>query len=236
MQRQRKAWAKSEAEPDNVKSRLKASYDAVAYTYADRFTEADDPIRLGYIDLLVSRLRTNGRKEATFLELGCGAGVPATRHLLKVNNPVIHVTGNDLSTTQLSLARENLAEHKDRLTLLEGDMMALSFPEQTFDAVTGFYSIIHLPRKEQTQLIRKIATWLKPNGLLLANFAVEESEGGVEERWLNHDEGWMYWSAWGETGSVKMLEDAGFEILVRETKQNEGDANFVWLLAKKYDK
>ncbi|KAF1346439.1 S-adenosyl-L-methionine-dependent methyltransferase [Lizonia empirigonia] len=200
-----------------MKSRLKASYDAVAHACAENFTEADNPTRLNYVDFLIFQLKANGQKEATFLELGCGAGVPATRHLL-----------------QLSLARENLAEYKDRLTLVDGDMMALSFPGQTFDAVTGFYSIIHLPRIEQTQLISKIATWLKPNGLLLAKFAVEESEGNVEERWLDHDKGWMYWSAWGEKGSVKKLEDAGFEILVRETKQNEEDANFVWLLAKKY--
>ncbi|KAF2628872.1 S-adenosyl-L-methionine-dependent methyltransferase [Macroventuria anomochaeta] len=219
--------------PDNVKARLKSSYDAIADTYNANFTKPDDPVRLHYLNLLLSRLKANNDYSASVLELGCGAGVPATKHLLEVERPVIHVTGNDLSTSQLDLARKNLAEYDDHLTLVEGDMMALSFPEQTLDAVTGFYSIIHLPREEQTQLVRNIGSWLKPDGLLLANFAVDDSDGHVEEQWLGEDKGWMYWSAFGEEGSVKMLEDAGLEILVRETKQVEGDANFVWLLAKK---
>ncbi|KAH6622484.1 hypothetical protein C7974DRAFT_398378 [Boeremia exigua] len=112
-------------------------------------------------------------------------------------------------------------------------MMTLSFRDQSFDAVTGFYSIIHLPREEQTQLVNQIVRWLKPGGLFLANFAAEQSESTVLENWLNEDKGWMYWSSWGEAGSVKMLEDAGLGVLFRETKQVTRDANFVWLLAEK---
>ncbi|KZM22949.1 methyltransferase [Ascochyta rabiei] len=219
--------------PEDMKSRLKSSYDAMADTYADNFTQPDDPVRLQYLGLLLSHLKTKENYTASVLELGCGAGIPATKRLLETEELLIHVTGNDLSTAQLDLARTHLAGYQDRLTLVEGDMMALSFSDHTFDAVTGFYSIIHLPREEQTQLVRKIARWLKPGGFLLANFAVEESEGNTAERWLGHEEGWMYWSAWGEEGSVKMFEAAGLEILMRETKQVEGDANFVWVLAKR---
>ncbi len=219
--------------PDNLKARLKSAYDAIADTYNAELTNPNDPVRLTYLNLLLSQLQVNAQQDAKVLELGCGAGVPATKHLLGVEKPMIHVTGNDLSTSQLELARKNLAQFGDRVDLIEGDMLALDFSAQTFDAVTGFYSIIHLPREEQTQLIRKIATWLKPEGLLLANFAVEESKVVIEEQWLGEDKGWMHWSSWGEEGSVKMLEDAGFEVLFRETKQVEGDANFVWLLARK---
>ncbi|KAF3049540.1 hypothetical protein E8E11_000975 [Didymella keratinophila] len=192
----------------------------------------DDPVRINYLDILLLHLKSYSGSIVKILELGCGAGVPATKHLLDVKEPVIHVTGNDLSTSQLDLARKNLSGYEDRLALVEGDMLALSFPDCSFDAVTGFYSIIHLPREEQSQLVRKIAAWLRPGGLLLANFAVDESRATIMERWLNEEKGWMYWSSWGEAGSVKMLEDAGLEILFRETKLITGDANFVWLLAK----
>jgi SAM-dependent methyltransferase len=221
--------------PDDLKARLKSSYDAIADTYNANFTKPDDPVRLHYLGLLLSQLSNNVEDTASVLELGCGAGVPATKHLLEFKNPVIQVTGNDLSTSQLDLARKNLAEYSDRLILIEGDMTTLSFPNRTFDAVAGFYSVIHLPREEQTQLVRNIATWLKPDGLLLANFAVDVSSKIVEENWLGKDKGWMYWSSWGEEGSLKMLKDAGFRILFRETKQVEGDANFVWLLAERTD-
>lgn len=218
-----------------MKVRLKDAYDAIADTYNAVFTKPDDPVRLYYLDLLISRLNRGSEDAVKVLELGCGAGVPATKHLLNNREPVIHVTGNDLSTSQLDLARKNLSEYEDHLTLVEGDMMALSFPDACFDAVTGFYSIIHLPREEQTQLVDKIARWLKPGGLLLANFAVDESKATIMERWLDEEKGWMYWSSWGEAGSVKMLEDAGLGILMKEKKQITGDANFVWLLAKQKD-
>lgn len=219
--------------PEDMKARLKSSYDAIADTYNAKLTTPDDPVRLNYLNLLLSQIQNTSLEKATILELGCGSGVPATKHLLDVGKPVIHVIGNDLSTSQLNLARKNLVGYGNRLTLVEGDMLGLTFPDQTFDAVTGFYSIIHLPREEQTKLVQKLAVWLKPDGLLLANFAVDESEVIVAENWLGEDKGWMHWSSWGEEGSVRMLENAGFDILFRERKQVDGDANFVWLLAKK---
>ena len=215
-----------------MKVRLKDAYDAIANKYNAVFTKPDDPVRIKYIDILLPHLKSAAGGTAKILELGCGAGVPATKHLLDVKEPVIHVTGNDLSISQLDLARKNLSRYEDRLALVEGDMLTLSFPDRSFDAVTGFYSIIHLPREEQSQLVHKIAAWLKPGGLLLANFAVDESKAIIMEKWLDEEKGWMYWSSWGEAGSVKMLEDAGLEVLFRETKQITGDANFVWLLAK----
>jgi methylase of polypeptide subunit release factors len=123
-----------------MKARLKTSYDAVADTYNAEFTTPNDPVRLHYLNLLLSHLSADGQQTASVLELGCGAGVPATRHLLEVEKPVIHVTGNDLSTAQLDLARKNLAGYEDRLTLVEGDMLGLGFKGEAFDAVTGFYS------------------------------------------------------------------------------------------------
>lgn len=112
-------------------------------------------------------------------------------------------------------------------------MLSLSFPPETFDAVTGFYSIIHLPRDEQTLLMAKIAQWLKPGGYLLANFSVAAMAAQVEDQWLGHDKGWMFWSGWGEEKSVEMVERAGLKVEVREVKQAEGDAVFVWVLARK---
>ena len=215
-----------------MKVRLKDAYDAIADKYNAVFTKPDDPVRINYLDILLSHLKPDAEGPVKVLELGCGAGVPATKHLLDVKEPAIRVTGNDLSTSQLELARRNLAGYENRLTLVEGDMLALSFPDRSFDAVTGFYSIIHLPREEQTQLVQNIAGWLKPGGLLLANFAVQDSKAVIMEKWLDEEKGWMYWSSWGEAGSVRMLEGAGLEIIFRETKQITGDANFVWLLAQ----
>jgi SAM-dependent methyltransferase len=47
-------------------------------------------------------------------------------------------------------------------------MITLSFPVASFDAVAAFYSLIHVPRDEQAGLLRAIAVWLQPGGLLIA--------------------------------------------------------------------
>lgn len=153
--------------------------------------------------------------------------------------PPLHVTANDFSPVQLRMAREHLStwlnpeDGTARLSLVEGDMAALSFPSASFDAVLGFYSLIHLPRDEQTALMGKIAGWLKPGGLFLANFAQQEAENMEEPRWLGEEKGWAYWSGWGEEGSVRMVEEAGFEVVKREVSINHQDANFVWIIARK---
>jgi ubiquinone/menaquinone biosynthesis C-methylase UbiE len=167
------------------------------------------------------------------LELGCGAGIPATKFMLQNKELEFHVTGNDLSTTQLNHARSNLAAFENRLTLVDGDMISLDFPKSSFDAVTGFYSIIHLPRQEQTQMMRKIFMWLKPGGLFLANFSAEELPNMEVNNWMDHEKGYMFWSGWGTEGTLKMIEEVGLETLMKETHQPVGDANFLWVLAKK---
>jgi ubiquinone/menaquinone biosynthesis C-methylase UbiE len=217
--------------PENLKARVKESYDATAKEYAARFTKADDPVRLGYLRRLVQLLQD--KDTAKMLELGCGAGIPATRFVLQNEKPIIHVTGNDISAGQLDLARSNLADYEDRLDLLEGDMLALAFPDSTFDVVTGFYSIIHLPREEQTQIMHKIFRWLKPGGLFLANFGVEELPTFEQDRWLDHEKGWMFWSGWGGDASLKMVKDVGLDVLLQEKQQDQGDAEFMWVLASK---
>jgi ubiquinone/menaquinone biosynthesis C-methylase UbiE len=219
--------------PDNLKARMKESYDAIAEQYASKFTKADDPVRLNYIRHLFKHVKASGKGVVNVLELGCGSGIPATKFMLRNDQPTFHVIGNDISSAQLDYARSNLAEFGGRVTLVEGDMLSLEFPDATFDAVTGFYSVIHLPREEQTQLMRKIAAWLKPDGLFLANFGVEERATIEDDRWLAHEKGWMFWSGWGKEGSLKMVEEAGLQVLLKEVLEDVGDATFLWVLAKK---
>ncbi|KAF2021009.1 methyltransferase domain-containing protein [Aaosphaeria arxii CBS 175.79] len=218
--------------PEDLKARMKESYDAIATEYNSRFVRDDDAIRLDYLERLFQRLRENGKQDATVLELGCGAGIPGTRTLLENKSPSFSVTANDLSTTQIDLAKKNLEAYSERLTLVQGDMLQLSFEDGSLDAVVGFYSIIHLPREEQTVLLHKIAKWLKPDGFLLANFSKEELPVAIDENWLKQEKGWVFWSGWGSEKTLKIVEDAGFEVLIKEVKQDVKDAAFLWILAK----
>ncbi|RKU47245.1 hypothetical protein DL546_008767 [Coniochaeta pulveracea] len=212
--------------PADLKARLKASYDVISPAY-NAWTVDHSPLRLEYLDKLFALL-PDPADPINVLELGCGAGVPVTERLLA--DPRFHVTANDISTTQLATAKQHLGS--DRVTWLECDMMALTFSENSFDVVLGFYSLIHLPREEQDVLLERIWTWLKPGGHILLTFAAEDMEGVVMEKWLA-DEGWMFWSGWGKDKTLDKVNEVGFEVLVGEVKREHVDAQFLWVIGKK---
>jgi len=218
---------------EDLKLRLKDSYDIIAPTYND-WTIQQSGFRIEYLEKLLEKLLTlkplSGQMSLV-LELGCGCGLPVTDRLLTTAD--VFVTANDLSTTQIKLAKESLAKHgTDRVTFVEGDMMGLEFSEGSFDAIVGMYSIIHLPRDEQTEMIRRIAKWLKPGGLMLVNFSAEDMPEAIMDNWL-HDKGWMYWSGWGTEGTLARIKEAGLEIILQDEINDLVDAKFLWVLAKK---
>ena len=230
----------SDNPPTDLKSRLKASYDAIAPKY-NEWTIPHSTTRLRYLDQLLEHLPTGASSSSppapvSVLELGCGSGIPVTQKLL--SHPNFSVTANDLSSAQIALARARLLAdtpspaHR-RLTLLEGDMLALDFAPASFDAVVGMYSIIHLPRAEQVEMLRKIVAWLKPGGSALANFAAEEEMGKEIRSWLGDEKGWIFWSGWGSEGTVNLVREVGLEVVLQETTADVGDAKFLWILARK---
>lgn len=218
--------------PPDLKSRLKASYDAIAPRY-NAWTTPHSATRLRYLAQLLPHLPAFP-SPAAVLELGCGNGVPVTQTLL-AHHAAVTVTANDLSTAQVALARANLLQAGDnRVTLVEGDMLDMDVAEASLDAVVAMYSVIHLPRDEQVVMLGRIARWLKPGGWLLANFGAREEVGSEARHWLGEDEGWMFWSGWGVEGTVGKVREAGLEVVVQETEVDVVDGQtFLWILARK---
>jgi ubiquinone/menaquinone biosynthesis C-methylase UbiE len=217
--------------PEDIKQRLKASYDAMAPVYND-WTQKHTPLRLEQLDELYAHMPDLLDKPVHVLELGCGAGVPTLETLLK-RNPSLHAIANDLSNTQIALAKENLSplQASSRVGFVSGDMTQLSVEDGSLAAVVAFYSIIHLPRTEQRGMVHRIAAWLQPGGCMLANFSAVDMPGAVMEKWLD-DKGWMYWSGYAEDEMAKAIEGAGLKIERREVK-GDGEESFLWVIARK---
>ncbi len=83
---------------------------------------------------------------AACLEIGCGAGDMA-RRIVDGLRPARYV-GTDLDPRQLEAARKHLAAVypgglPPALELRAADMLALPFPDASFDAVFAFYSLHH---------------------------------------------------------------------------------------------
>ncbi len=196
---------------------VESGYDRIARQYLAT-KDADDPVTLEALALLVQGLAPAAR----VLDLGCGAGVPVTRWLAAR----FRVTGVDLSTRQLELARECVPD----AAFVKADMTVVQFRPQSFDAVVSCHAIIHVPRGEQPLLVRQIFRWLKPRGRFLANWALRYGEG-VEADW----EGWgapMWWSHQDRATNLSMLREAGFAILEAE-EQTSGGETWLWVLAQR---
>ncbi len=115
--------------------------------------------------------------------------------------------GVDFSREQLRLATRNAPD----ASLAQGDMTNLPFRDGTFDAVTAYHSLIHVPMDEHRAAIEEFARVLCPDGRLLV------SEGPGE--WSGENPNWlesgveMQWDIAGADATRKQLRDAGFDVL-----------------------
>ena len=96
-----------------------------------------------------------------------------------------------------------------------------------------YYALFHVPRDQQPQRLRDIACWLKPGGWLVATMGTQSSIGDVEDDWLGAP---MYWSSYDAESNVRLVEEAGLEIVEsqEETEEEHGQPiSFLWIVAKK---
>jgi SAM-dependent methyltransferase len=196
-------------------------YDEVAQRYLEWSPLRPSGPRRAYLQRALDLVPAGAR----VLELGCGAGVPMTAALAEGR----HMTGVDISATQVELARRNVPT----ATFLHADMTALAFEPEAFDAVVAFYSLTHVPRDDVPPLLARIRDWLRPGGTFLASFGVEDDPGTIEEGWLGVD---MYFSHFSARASLRLLADAGLVVEHSETRtepEDRHDARFLWVVARR---
>jgi len=175
---------------------VRRGYDEISRAYRgddgeDSAASAEDASRYaGWAAELAGLLPAGAR----VLDLGCGAGVPFTRQLTDLG---LQVIGADFSRAQLARARRLVPAAR----LIQADMAALGFAPASLDAVVSLYALIHLPLADQRPLLRRIGTWLRPGGLLLAITGAQAWTGtddfhGADMFWAHADtESYLGWLA-----------------------------------------
>jgi len=162
---------------------VRRGYDAISLAYrsddgAAAPGSAEDVSRYaGWVGELAGLLRPGAR----VLDLGCGAGIPATREL---TGHGLQVIGVDFSAVQLRRARRLVPAAR----LVQADMTALHLESASLDAVVSFYALIHLPLADQRTRFPRLRGWLRPGGYLLAIVGAEPWTGtgpylGAEMFW-----------------------------------------------------
>ena len=190
---------------DKSKPDIQTSYDRVAEQYASEYFEElkRKPFDCQLLDEFAKSVKGNGE----VCELGCGPGQVA-RYL---KDRGVDMCGVDLSPEMVRVA----ARLNPDIRFAQGDMLSLSFADNSLAATVLFYSIIHLRRPDVVRALKEVNRVLTPGGKLFLTF-----HGGAGE--LHRDE----W--YGETVSIDVclfdtremtgyLEAAGFaEIKILE--------------------
>jgi SAM-dependent methyltransferase len=162
---------------------------------------------------------------AAVLDLGCGSGVPTTQALASR----FDVTGIDISESQIALARRNVPAAR----FLVADITQLDLPAASLDGVTAFYSLIHVPRDEQPALLRAIASWLRPRGLLVASCGPHDLAVDYTPSFFGAP---MFWSGFDTETYLHLMTLTGLETqtAVQETAIEFGqEITFLWIVARK---
>jgi ubiquinone/menaquinone biosynthesis C-methylase UbiE len=204
---------------DERKRTVQVGYD----TLGPRFGEWDERVEgdpsKRFLEELVGRLPGGGR----VLDLGCGNGAKVARLAERFDLVAV-----DLSEQQLRLARTEVPQ----ATFLHSDFAELDFAPETFDAVTAFYSIMHVPREEHRALLGRIVRWLKPGGLFLASLSHVGGDDWTGE-WLGVP---MFFSGFDAETNRRLVREVGLELVLDELvwmREPQGEIAFLWVLARK---
>ena len=203
----------------SLKTLVEEGYDQVAEAYSRLEGDSKWP-RIKWLGKVLARLEPG----SAVLDLGCGSGDPADIEIARLHR----ITGVDISNVQVELARRNVPLG----TFIHGDLGALDFPDNSFDAVVSFYTLEHLPREQHGGILNRIHGWLRPGGLLL--FSCEAGDmNDVTGQWLGVP---MFISVFDPATMRKLVQAAGFELVETEIEsqlEQGREVPYLWVLAKR---
>lgn len=168
-------------------------------------------IRKEFLDLL--------EEGDTILDLGCGSGRDSL---------AFYELGYDVTPVDASEEMCQLAEIHTGLEVLKMTFEEMDF-DNVFDGIWACASLLHVPKKELSDILTKIAKALNDKGILYMSFKLGDFEGFRGER---------YFCDYTEDSITEVLKDNGRLEIVRlwETKDvRSGHSDEKWLnvLARK---
>ena len=159
------------------------------------------------------------------LDLGCGTGTKATTYLAREFDAV---TAVDISARSVEVARQRTPG----VEFVTCDMTHVEFPADSFDLVTAFYSVLHVPADEQPGLVARVASWLVPGGVFVFNVGLRAGDQ-QEDDWLGAP---MYWSSLGRDATIDMVTATGMRVVATEVEtvvEDGVEVSFLWVSAQR---
>ena len=143
--------------PDDRTERRAAqahAFDRIGARYDEAFPHKDGQVEA--TEWLAAHLAPG----SGVLDIGCGTGLPTARMLCDAG---FSVTGIDISTGMLRLARKNVPE----TDLHHLDVLDLDPSLGPFDAAVAFFTLLMLPRAEVPLALRRVGELLRPGAPLV---------------------------------------------------------------------
>ena len=155
----------------------------------------------------------------TILDLGCGSGRDSL---------AFYELGYDVTAMDASGEMCKLAEIHTGLEILQLSFEEMDF-DNVFDGIWACASLLHVPKKELSDILTKIARALKDKGILYMSFKLGDFEGFQGER---------YFCSYTEDGIREVLKDNGrFEVLrlweTEDVRSGHSDVQWLNVLARK---
>jgi len=187
---------------DNVRS----GYARIAATYA---AQRDQFSSIRHLERFANLIHAGSK----ILDVGCGAGKPIDEYLVQ-HGYEVHCL--DLSESMIELARSNVPE----ATFEIRDMSELKRGDYRVSGIVSMYAIFHTPRERHQQVLERFASFMPDGGALLITMGSTEWEGSEEFHGTE-----MYWSHFGAEANRKLVEGAGFRVVVDEIDSSADEAH-----------
>ena len=194
-------------------------YNKIAESYAKEFSEPSD-----HIDDFLKLIPKNGK----ILDVGCGVGVDANY----IQSKGFEVVGIDLSEEMLKLAKQKFPYIDFRLM----DIRKINFEPNSFDGIFASFSLIHIPKKDIPNILKKFYQILKINGVIYVALHEGKSEEIFVDEPLKPGEK-LFLNIYSYKEIKNLLVESKFEIIKKYERKPESEAelNFtkLFIIAKK---
>jgi SAM-dependent methyltransferase len=194
----------------------RASYDAVAAGYAERFEGelVAKPLDRGILAGFAELVRAGAL--GPVVDVGCGTG----RVTAWLSERGVDVSGIDLSPQMIEQARRL----HPGLRFEVGSMLALDLPDGALGGVLAWYSTIHVPDELLPGVFAELRRVLVPGGLVLLGFqAGDESLHRTEA--LGHAISLDFHHRQPDQ-VARLLDQAGLEVRARMLREPDDGGEF----------
>jgi len=210
------------------------TYECIAASYAELHATAVGGPTLWqacmqrFAEVVRGNATYQAHPELPVVDVGCGPG----RDALQLAQMGFQVVATDLSEAMLDEARIRCQGQPDaeRIAFQRMDMRSLDFPAASCAGLWVSASFLHIPKRENQQVLREFRRVLVPGGAL--TLLVKECDDGPDERYEVHQPSGeqRFFARYRGSELWNLLEQAGFLMLEMRTARDRRFANLQrWL-------